>query len=195
MVEMMDKKKIRKGDYGYIKKRKLVQMAKVAFVLLDIIIVMLIGIYISGSRKNLLTIVAVLMVLPMANFAASLITLFPHKSAPLKEYEEFQKHSGGLITSCDMVITSRTLVVPLEFAVVHSSGVYAYSASKDLKVKDAQEYVENMCAANQLNTKVHIFKDLGPFYRRLDALEREKPDGEKEDELLHIKACMLAISL
>ena len=190
----MDKKKVRKGDYGYIKKRKLVQLAKVAFILLDIILVMLIGIYISGSRKNLLTVVAVLMVLPMANFAASLIALFPHKSAPLNEYEEFQKHSGGLITSCDMVITSRTLVVPLEFSVVHSSGVYAYSASKDLKVKDAQEYVENMCAANQLNTKVHIFKDLGPFYRRLDALEREKPDVEKEDELLHIKACMLAIS-
>ena len=171
------------------------QLAKVAFILQDIILVMLIGIYISGSRKNLLTVVAVLMVLPMANFAASLIALFPHKSAPLNEYEEFQKHSGGLITSCDMVITSRTLVVPLEFSVVHSSGVYAYSASKDLKVKDAQEYVENMCAANQLNTKVHIFKDLGPFYRRLDALEREKPDVEKEDELLHIKACMLAISL
>ena len=75
-------------------------------------------------------------------------------------------------------------------------GAVSYThLSKDLKVKDAQEYVENMCAANQLNTKVHIFKDLGPFYRRLDALEREKPDVEKEDELLHIKACMLAISL
>ena len=184
-----------KGEYGYLRKKKIRQFLKVLLCGANIIFLLLLGIYIAKSRNNLLTILAVVFCLPLANFAATLITVFPYRSGDEKRYREFQKAAEGLLTSYDMVMTSKELVLPVSFGVIHENGIFLYGEPKGKwkKPKEAEDFVERMLRANNEDASVHIFQDWQPFLRRLSSLNRT--EGEPSEKLFRQKAVLLAISI
>ena len=184
-----------KGEYGYLHKKKIRQIIKVALCAANILLLLLLGIAITKSRSNWLTILAVVFCLPLANFITTLVAVFPYHSGSQEKQEEFQKASKGLLVSYDMVITSKELVLPVPFGVISENGVFLYLGEKGKVsgISQAQDYVERMLRANGQDTHVHIFKDWQPFLRRISSLERE--DKEYPEKLERQKAVLLAISI
>ena len=59
--------RIKKGHHGYIKRKKRLLLGEVLGLLIGIIGLVVIGVVTTGSRKNLLTVVAMVSVIPMVN--------------------------------------------------------------------------------------------------------------------------------
>lgn len=68
----------------------------------------MIGVVTTGSRKNLLTVVAMVSVIPMVNQLVILIALWKYQPCPDKEYEQVASIVGKGILDTELVITSKT---------------------------------------------------------------------------------------
>ena len=78
----------KKGHHGYIKRKKRLLLTEVLAMLVGIIGLVVIGIVATGSRKNLLTVVAIVSVIPMVNQLVIFVALWKYQSRPDKEYEQ-----------------------------------------------------------------------------------------------------------
>ena len=72
--------KIKKGDAGYIRSRKKLVIIRTALLFGIVIALLGLGIWQTGDRMNLLTIVAVLGCLPASKSLVEVILIFPHHS-------------------------------------------------------------------------------------------------------------------
>ena len=100
--------RIKKGHHGYIKRKKRLLLGEVLGLLIGIIGLVVIGVVTTGSRKNLLTVVAMVSVIPMVNQLVILIALWKYQPCPDKEYEQVASIVGKGILDTELVITSKT---------------------------------------------------------------------------------------
>ena len=184
-----------KGEYGYFHKKKIRQLLKIGLCALNIVLLLIVGYGITKTRNNLFTVLAILVCLPMANFITTYFAIIRYHSGSLQKKEEFEKAAAGLLTSYDMIITSKEMVLPVPFGVIHENGIMLYldEKAKIKKLSDGEEYVTRMLLANGQDTKVHIFKDWQPFLRRVSSLSRK--EGETLEKLEIQKSVLLAISI
>ena len=82
----------------------------------------MIGVVTTGSRKNLLTVVAMVSVIPMVNQLVILIALWKYQPCPDKEYEQVASIVGKGILDTELVITSKTdKSFLLDYACIHDA--------------------------------------------------------------------------
>ena len=170
--------KLLKGDYGYITHRKKVQLIKIIIGVALVIAVLVTGIVTTGSRRNLLTVGSVLLVLPVANIAVNYIAMFCFKKLSNEEAEEFKAASEGKVTSCDMIVTANQKLVPIQVSVVYKNGIVAYSNSKDLKRNEAEENMNKLLKAIGCSSTIRIMNEWKPFIRQVQSIEA--PASEEE---------------
>ena len=118
----------------------------------------LLGISAGGILGSLITstVGAILLVLPAAKIAASLITMFPNKSMERETYEEMKKHSEGLLSMADLVVTSKDQVVNLAYTVIVDGNVYAYTEKTGQKLNLMSKHIETILKTNQCRGNVKI---------------------------------------
>ena len=98
--------RIIKGEYGYLKKKRNRVLIYTLLSFAVSIALFVVGYVTTGTRKNLLTIVAVLGLLPASRSAVSLIMLFRAKGCSEKARDQIGKAAGGLVSMYDMYFTS-----------------------------------------------------------------------------------------
>ena len=76
--------------------------------------------------KNLVTISAILTVLPMANLASPLVVASRIPEVPEELHKACLPYEDKFPILYDLVITSNDLIMPVDAAVVHPTGVYLY---------------------------------------------------------------------
>ena len=125
--------RIKKGHHGYIKRKKRLLLGEVLGLLIGIIGLVVIGVVTTGSRKNLLTVVAMVSVIPMVNQLVILIALWKYQPCPDKEYEQVASIVGKGILDTELVITSKTdKSFLLDYACIHEKGVFCYCSDKNV---------------------------------------------------------------
>lgn len=170
--------KLQKGDYGYISHRKKVQLLKVIIGTALVITVLVTGIVTSGTRNNLLTVGSILLVLPTANFLVNLIAMGCFKKPQDNEYEEFSKAARGKITSCDMIVTANQKLVPIQFSLIYKNGIVAYSNSKKVNRKEAEENMNMLLKSIGCPVSIKILSEWKPFLRQVQSVEPPFNDEE-----------------
>lgn len=179
----MNKKK--KGEYGYRICRKRFQLGIVLVAVLAILIQL-------GARnftqkpeiKNILTVMAVLTVLPMANVASPLVASWRYKSLDRRFYEACHVFEDRFVLLYELVITSREQIIPVEAAAVHPSGIFLYCPSGRLNTEKAKTYLTESLKAERFKLPVHFLKDEQAFLKRLSSLKAVTD----EDDEIEIKA-------
>lgn len=188
-------RRVSKGNYGYLKYRKITLIMKLLFVLLGILILMIAGVMATKSRNNLLTVVAVLSTLPLANVAVILFAVYPYKSRPREEYEKVKAIAKDGLLNTELIITSKTdRTMEINYAYIHPKGVLCYSVNERLNTNTTQRYIESMLSKNGVPTVVKVFKDFKPFLNRLSELEPIQRETCDED-LLRIEGVLRAIAI
>ena len=185
----------RKGSYGYLKRRKKQLMFHVGLVLAGMAILIALGIYSTGTRKNLLTIVAVVSALPLANELVVLIAIWPYTSRPREEYDKVREITGNGVLDTELIITSKTdKAIEVNYAYVHEKGVFCFTADKKTDHAKAAEYIESFLEKNDLKADVFFMRDWKKFVSRIKELSPE--DRNTCDEsLLRIEGVLRAISI
>lgn len=176
--------KIEKGNPGYIqtqKKRYLIwSVAEFAIVVALVIL----GYVQTGSKMNLLTVVAVLGCLPASKMLAEFITMAPHKSIAQEKYQEIDQKAPLLTRVYDLIITSSEKVMPVDVIVISGHTVCGYTSNEKTDEGKATKYLKELLAKNGCEkVTVKIFHEYVPFLSRAEGMNNiasiEKSDQRR----------------
>lgn len=173
-------KKYRKGQYGYRNYHRKIEICKVIFGGALILVQLLFReLSDSAAARNILTVMAILSVLPVANVASPLLAAWRYKTPGGEFYKRVSVYEEKGPILYDLIITSRDALMPMDAVLVHPTGVYAYCTAKKLDRTKAERFFKEMFTGHKLELKVKLTSDEKVFLNRLSGL---KPETEYEDD-------------
>lgn len=156
--------KVAKGCYGYRDYRKKWMFGLVLFFIVAIIVQLLSrNITEDKNIQTILTVMAILTVLPMANLATPLLASLPYKTISEKLYQTVKSYESEQIVLYDLIITSKELILPIDVVVISEKGMIAFCSNPKINGKKAEDYLSEI-----VPTKV--FTEELKFLRRLEHL-------------------------
>lgn len=187
-----------KGRAGYLRRRRkqlLLKLSMEAFVIAGL---MILGIMETGSRSNLLTVVAILGCLPAGKAFVELIMVFPHKSLDAAIAEEVEEKAEGLTTVYDLVFTSTHKIMPVDCMVIMGHTICGYSSNPKTDLAYTAKHLKEMLEQNKYTQMtVKIFDQYQPFLLRVEGMHNiavvEGETGRKREEA--IRSLLMNLSL
>lgn len=170
-------KRYRKGQYGYRNYHRNKELIKVFIGASFIVFQLLIREFTkSDAAKNVLTVMAVLSVLPVANAAAPLLAAFKYRTPSRDFYNQITafKNRGEILY--DLILTSKEQVIPFDAVVIHETGVYAYCAYKKMDTAKAERFMNQMFLRHKLDREIKILLDETTYINRLRSLKADVRD-------------------
>ena len=141
----MKKNKIVKGQYGYRDAHKKTQIRNVSIFTVLIACVLIGRFFVTMEDiKNLMMITAILLVLPMANLASPLLVSWKFKTTPKEFYDAVKPYEEKFPVLYDLIITNTDLIMPVDAAVIHPSGVYLFCPNKSVDTKKAEKFLNEL---------------------------------------------------
>lgn len=175
----MNNKKV-KGQYGYRTYHKKIQLMKVLFGAAMILIQLAARSFTDNdAAKNILTVMAVLSVLPTANVASPLLASWQYRTPSEEFYKKVSRYEPTGRILYDLILTSRESILPVDAVMVHPQGVFAYSASLKMDASQAETYLNKVFTDHRLDPNVKVIKDEKLFLKRLESL---KPSAQYKDD-------------
>lgn len=174
------KGKKEKGQYGYRDYHKKIQVMKVLFGAAMILVQLLARNFTENqAARNVLTLMAILSVLPTANVASPLLASWKYKTCSQKLFDETAclKETGVLLY--DLIVTSKEMIIPLDVVMVHPKAVVAYCTSPKIDARKAEKYLNDTFRSQRLDPNAKVIKEEKMFLKRLKEL---KPREEYEDD-------------
>ena len=174
------KNKKEKGQYGYRDYNKKMQIEKVLFGGAMILVQLLARNFTDNqAAKNVLTLMAILSVLPTANVASPLLASWKYKTGSRQLMEQIAGLEGTGIVLYDLIVTSKEMIIPLDVVMVHPNVVAAFCPFQKIDKKKAEKYLNETFQAHRLDANVKIISEEKQFVKRLRDL---KPMKEYEDD-------------
>lgn len=147
--------KATKGEAGYIQARKKQLILKAVLEFGIVIALLILGIWQTHTRLNLLTVVAVLGCLPAAKALVEVITISPYHSIAEERAKEIQKHAEDLTAAFDLVFTSKDKFMPVDSIIILDNTICGYSSGKKIDPVYTGKHLRQMLEQNQY-TKVSV---------------------------------------
>ena len=177
-----DKKKKHpvKGDYGYYSYEKKRRIAIVAFLFGVCLLIFFTGLIMTGTRKNLLTLVAILGVLPTAKWATSMIMILLQKPVDRNVYEVTEQIAGELTHGYELCVTAYEGRLSLDAVVVCGNSIAAYSSAEKGRFEFMETHIRKILHGNGLgNPAFKIFRRFDQYKERISQLASD-PDRYRE---------------
>ena len=190
--------KVAKGDAGYIRSRKRKILLKTILEFGIVAALLILGIIETGTRQNLLTIVAVLGCLPASKALVELIMMLPHHSISEEMAAEIELNASLLTTAYDMVFTSEKKIMPVEAIVISGNTICGYSSNTKVDMNFIVNHLKQYLHSNRFDkVSVKIFDNYTAFVTRAEGMNNiatiEKNDTKRYEE--SIRQILLNISL
>lgn len=168
---------IEKGSFGYIKRKKKRQILLVFLMLFIAAAMFITGLFLHKfDKSNLCTMLAILMVLPMAKFFVIYVVMFPYKSVSRERYDSVREKlvsEAELMT--DMVITSPDISMNLDFIIITDNRILGLTGKKKQDIKYIEDYLKKTLESNKLEGfTVKIFDDEKQFEKCIPDRQFEK---------------------
>jgi len=179
-----------KGRYGYrdsIRRMRLM----ITVVLAAAILAQLLARFLTDNQaaKNILTVMAILTVLPMANMASPLLVSWRYRTPPEEFHQRVQPYEAACLILYDLILTTKEYVIPVDVIAIHPQGIYAYCTAKKLDIAKAERSLNALLLANRLEQKIKLICEEKNFWRRLESL---KPaDFATDDGIAEYAASLL----
>ena len=174
-----------KGDYGYYSYEKKRRAAIVAFLFGICLLIFFTGLIRTGTRRNILTLVAVLGVLPAAKWATSLIMVLLQKNIDPKVYETTEQIAKDLVHGYELCVTAYEGRLSLDAVVVCGNCIAAYSSSEKGKFEFMETHIRKILHENGFgNPTLKIFRKFDAYKERIQQLASD-PDRYREGLTYH----------
>lgn len=198
---------IKKGDYGYLKQQTKWEILKTLIFFAAAFGVLFLGIYLTGDKNNLLTVVAVLGLLPAAKELITLIMFVragkyacPYSLYEAIEGEIYSKENADynkadpLIIVYDLYMTGEEKNYPVLSMCCRNKTLIGMADWEKFDYKKSEEHIQIMLKQNGFkNISVKIFSEKEKYINRLRELrEQEAADYETDQAILRL---MLNLSL
>lgn len=181
-----------KGDIGYFDNLKKRDLIKCTLQWVLVIVFLVVGFIVFGTKLNILTLVAVLGCLPASKATVGVIVKWPIKSIETTLANQVEANSDNMTVSYDVVLTSKEKIMPLKCVAISNNTVYGYSTNEKVGPEETANYMKNFFLQNDCGrVNVKVFKEFVPFISRVEGLNNiaavEQADNkDKEEKLKHI---------
>lgn len=190
--------KTEKGQKGYLKARKQKYLIGAIAEFAVVIAVFITGYIQTGSRLNLLTVVAVVGCLPAAKMLVEFITMAPHKGISEEKYQELEAQAPLILRAYDMIITSSQKVMPLDAVVVSEHVICGYASNSKTDEAALANHIKEILKNNHYDKMtIKIFHDYKAFLSRAEGMNNiaavEKNESQRREKA--ILKIILSISM
>lgn len=174
---------VKKGQYGYIKFQRIIELIKTLIMLGLSVCLYFLGVYSTGSNQNLLTFVAVLGCLPMAKFFVSFVMFSKARGCSKELHDELeQKHLTPLFY--DLYFTQFKINFQCSVLMYKKKCLIVMSEDSNINVSEGEAHLKNVLEnAGYSNITVKIFTDKNKFIDRLVDLQSFEEDETNIDFL------------
>lgn len=174
MKKNKEKKKIRKGDFGYYKaekvRRALITLASFA---VPLFIFFTAWAY-HGDRNTVWTVVAVVGCLPACKFAVDFIMMMMRKPVDPDLYHQISARAGTLTMSYEMYMTSYNKSAHIDAFAICGNEVVGYSSDPKIDAAFMAEHAQKIVRKNGYKVKVKILTELRVYLERLDSMNEHQ---------------------
>lgn len=170
-------KRVGKGKFGYTLSHRKWQILKMSLYIVLALAVFLLGLIVTKTTKNVLSIVAIVGALPISKEMVGVIMSFKRKPMDKKLYEQISEKAGDLEQIYELLFTTAETSYGVEAVVIEGRDVICYTIDPKCDVTKLQTHLYKMLNANDYKQNVKVFTDLKKFMDRVGDLERR----EKED--------------
>ena len=151
-----------KGQPGYVKARKQKYLLGAVVEFAIVIAIFVTGYIQTGSRLNLLTVVAVVGCLPA-------------------KYQELEEKAPLILKAYDMIITSSQKIMPLDAVVVSGHIVCGYASNPKTDETALARHIKDILKDNHYDKMtVKIFHDYTAFLARAEGMNNMAEVEQKE---------------
>lgn len=181
-------KRILKGSYGYIEYQKKVSVIRtILFFALSLSIYGL-GIYSTGSNKNLLTVVAVLGLLPSCKSAVNVVMFLRASGCSEKAKEKIAYYDDKLTGFYDMYFTSYQKNFPISHMVLKGNMICAYTENEKCDISAGEAHLEHLLKQDGYkNMTIKIFNSLDKYIDRLGQLsELDIEESKNRNDMIQM---------
>lgn len=179
-------KKAVKGNFGYqMTKKNQVIIRTILFFGISLAL-FIIGYVTTGSKKNLLTVVAVLGCLPSSKSLVNMIIYCRASGCSEKARNAIAPSEGRLIGMYDMYFTSYQKNFALSHMIVEGKVVLGYTESEKCDIKACEEHLRTMLKqGGYKDLTIKISDSLESYCEQLKNLNDKEQDNspEKDDEV------------
>ena len=166
-----------KGQPGYVKARKQKYLLGAVVEFAIVIAIFVTGYIQTGSRLNLLTVVAVVGCLPAAKMLVEFITMAPYKSIEEAKYQELEEKAPLILKAYDMIITSSQK----DAVVVSGHIVCGYASNPKTDEAALARHIKDILKDNHYDKMtVKIFHDYTAFLSRAEGMNNMAAVEQKE---------------
>lgn len=180
----MNRQRLKKGEFGYpISEKKRVIIRTIVYFLISFA-VFLLGYFSTGQKENLLTIVAVLGLLPSSKSLVSAIMYIRIPKFSSDVYQEISAIVGEIPVLYSMYLTSYKLNFPITCFAIRGNNLIGYTEFKNCDITACEEHIKDMLKQNGLkNVTIKIFDDQKHFMERVTQIQYLET-GKKETDVL-----------
>ena len=193
LLRMFSTEKV-KGTRNYLNSQKKYEILRTVLYFAISLSLFTVGYLQTGSRMNLLTIVAVLGCLPASKSLVSTIMYFRYHGLNSHEYTELSKHVKNTYTLCDCVFTSYEKNYEAPHIAIKNNTVSVYAPKIKNVETDFSRHLSNILKADGLtNVSIKVYSEWDKYLIRLDQLGAM--DEESEETTNRIAETLKSVSL
>ena len=175
-------KNVPKGAPGYLKNRKIRTGVAMVSGYMLVLLLFFTGILIFADRGNLLTVAAILMMLPTGKMTVNFL-MYPRKGqADTSEYDEMCRSNDRVTILSDILITPEKKSIELPYVAIDKAHILIYCADKKLDTAYHGRYIKDFLKRSGITTDVGFYTDLNKFRKRLTAVNTSAPSEYTEEE-------------
>lgn len=178
--------KVKQGDFEYFNKKRQREVIKTVIYFGVSLSLFIAGYAATKTKANLLTIVAVLGLLPASKSCVSMILYLRYHGCSredhefLKETLEHFKHAYGL------VFTSYKTTYEVAGCIVKNGYIYGCLTNHKDMGTDLEEHIAGIVKQNGYQATVGMFSNKEDFVNRLKQLQDKETENEENDEKLMV---------
>lgn len=175
-----------KGKFGYLAAKR-IQVIIRTILFFGISAALYIAGYVTtGDNKNLLTIVAVLGLLPASKSLVNMIMMLRATGCSMEAKEELEPLEGRLVGMYDMYFTSYKKNFAISHMVVEGKIILGYTEDAKCDCRACEEHLDTMLKQGGCkDMTVRISENIKSYGEQLKNLNQKKQDNDpvKDDEV------------
>lgn len=188
--------RVKKGSFGYLHSQTRWEIGKTILFFAISFSLLAAGIITTGSKKNLLTVAAVLGMLPSSKSAISMFMFIKSIGCSMAAYEKVkgiaEDIENPVKTVFDTYMTSYSMNYPISCISIRNHCVCGLTESNSCDSQKAEEHISSMLKENGFHDMtVKVFNSLDKYVERMKEMQALEIGKEEEDVL----ELMLQLSL
>lgn len=184
-------KKVKKGEPGYFTYRKKQTGLAMFCGYLMVIFSFFFGLYAYADRRNLFTVIAIILMLPTAKMTVQFL-MYPRKGKATKEqYDSLKEKFPNINILCDLLITPEKKYIELTYTAITKENIIIYCQDKKLDLGFHSDFIKKFMNASDCKVNVSFYQDYNKFVNRLNNIfvNTQKDglvdDNKRVDEIIH----------